>query len=340
MFKPGERLEVMKHLEPFVADNIGSLLRDPEQNWQPADFSPDLSTEEGFEEVRELQEEARRMPDDAMVVLVGDMITEEALPTYASWISTLEGVGVQGEPKTAWGAWNSGWCSEENRHGDILNRYLYLTGRVNMREVEVTVQNLISDGGDTQTENDPYRTFIYTSFQEIATRVSHLNVGKVAQSVGADRLARLSKVVAGDEHRHARAYKLFISKIMELDPSETVLAFQDMMKKKITMPAMYMRERGKEVGETFKKFEIVASRSKVYTPWDYVDILEHLVQDWDIEHLGNLSPAATKAQDYLCGLPDRYRKLIERMRKSNEDIPVSFSWLNQSATKGTTFVTV
>jgi hypothetical protein len=36
---------------------------------------------------------------------------------------------------------------EENRQiGDLLNKYLYLSGRVNMREVEMTTQHLISDG--------------------------------------------------------------------------------------------------------------------------------------------------------------------------------------------------
>ncbi|MBI2432703.1 MAG: acyl-ACP desaturase [Candidatus Hydrogenedentes bacterium] len=341
MYQFGSRLEVMKYLEPFLAAQLPYLLRKVESNWQPMDYSPDLSTEEGFEEVRALQEEARALPDDTMTVLVGDMITEEALPTYASWIATLEGVGVQGEPQTAWGAWNRGWCAEENRHGDILNRYLYLTGRVNMREVEITVQHLIADGGDTQTENDPYRTFIYTSFQEIATRISHLNVGKIAQQVGATRLFHLSRRVAGDEQRHAKAYKLFISKIMEVDTSEAVLAFQDMMKKKITMPAMYMRERGKQVGETFKKFEVIANRSGVYTPWHYVEIIENLLQDWDIQHLANLSPAATKAQEYLCNLPERYRKLIERLyRPKDEAEIVQFSWLLPPALKHTAAISV
>ena len=118
------------------------------------------------------------------------------------------------------------------------------------------------DGGDTQNENDPYRTFIYTSFQEIATRISHLNVGKLAREHGAELLYSMSARIAGDENRHARAYKAFISKIIEVDPSEAVLAFQDMMKKKITMPAMYMRERGAVMGDTFKKFEAVAGRLK------------------------------------------------------------------------------
>jgi acyl-[acyl-carrier-protein] desaturase len=32
------------------------------------------------------------------------------------------------------------WTGEENRHGDLLNKYLYLSG-VNMREVEMTTQH-------------------------------------------------------------------------------------------------------------------------------------------------------------------------------------------------------
>lgn len=322
------RLEVMRHVEPFVADNLDTLLRDPETNWQPADFSPDLRTEEGMEQLRRLREEARALPEDVLTTLVGDMITEEALPTYASWIFTLEGVGVQGEPRTAWGQWNRGWCGEENRHGDILNRYLYLSGRVDMREVEVTVQNLIWDGGDTETENDPYRTFIYTSFQEIATRVSHLNVGKLARAAGAESLYQLCSRVAGDEQRHARAYSAFIGKFLEVDPNEVVLAFQDMMKKKITMPARYMRERGAAVGETFRKFEVVATRTGIYTPLDYITIIEDLLKRWDIEHLSGLNAAAAQAQDYLCRLPGRYRKLLDRMRKPVDDAPVTFTWFN------------
>ena len=50
-------------------------------------------------------------------------------------------------------------------------RYLWLTGRVNMRSVEVTIQNLIGSGMDPKTENNPYLGFIYTSFQERATKV-------------------------------------------------------------------------------------------------------------------------------------------------------------------------
>lgn len=31
------------------------------------------------------------------------------------------------------GRWTRQWTSEENRHGDLMNKYIYLSGRVNMR---------------------------------------------------------------------------------------------------------------------------------------------------------------------------------------------------------------
>jgi acyl-[acyl-carrier-protein] desaturase len=38
------------------------------------------------------------------------------------------------------------WTAEENRHGDLLHKYLYLCGRVDMRQIEKTIQYLIGFG--------------------------------------------------------------------------------------------------------------------------------------------------------------------------------------------------
>jgi acyl-[acyl-carrier-protein] desaturase len=40
---------------------------------------------------------------------------------------------------------------QERIASDFLNKYLYLSGRVNMREVEMTTQHLINDGFDIGT---------------------------------------------------------------------------------------------------------------------------------------------------------------------------------------------
>ena len=325
----GHRMEVMRHLEGFVQEKIPGLLKTEETYWQPTDFLPELSTEQGFEEVRELQQYARELPYDLLVVLIGDMITEEALPSYSAWIASVDGFAATGEATTSWGEWARKWTAEENRHGDALNRYLYLTGRVNMREVEVTVQNLISDGGDVATGADPYKAFTYTSFQEIATNVSHRNVAQQAREAGDERLGRLCSFVAGDERRHARAYKLFYEKCLEVDTSEAIIAFYDMMRSKITMPAMYMRERGKKIGETFAKFADIAEARGIYTRWDYAEILESLLKTWKIADQTGLTPEAEKAQEYLCSLPGRYKKLAQRRPFVPSEENHGFLWLDE-----------
>ena len=44
------------------------------------------------------------MPDDYFVVLVGDMVTEEALPTYMAMLNTLDGVRDEtGGDRSPWG---------------------------------------------------------------------------------------------------------------------------------------------------------------------------------------------------------------------------------------------
>jgi len=184
---------------------------------------------------------ASTLPDDHLVVLVGDMITEEALPTYMNMLNTLEGTKDKtGADATAWGKWTRMWTAEENRHGDLMNKYLYLTGKVNMKPIETTIQNLIGAGMNPKTENNPYLGFVYTSFQERATKISHGNTARFALEHGDEQLAKICGLIAADEGRHEIAYQRIIDEVMKRDPDGAVIAFADMMKKQIVMPAHLM----------------------------------------------------------------------------------------------------
>lgn len=144
---PLQKLEVMHSLDPWVRDTLLPLLKPVAKSWQPQDFLPDASSESFFWDVRELQSRARELPDDYFVCLAGATITEEALPTYQTWLNTLEGVRDEtGCGASPWGVWTRAWTAEENRHGDLLNRYLSLCGRVDMRMIEQTIQYLIGYG--------------------------------------------------------------------------------------------------------------------------------------------------------------------------------------------------
>ena len=295
--KVGSRFEVIGQIEGFVSEHLGELLRPVNESWQPSDFLPDLSKLDWVERVGELRRAAAELPDELLVVLVGDMVTEEALPTYQTWLNRLQGVtDVTGDSGSAWARWSRGWTAEENRHGDLLNRYLALSGRVDMRAVEVTVQHLISRGFDPATDNDPYLGFVYTSFQERATKISHRNVASLAKRAGDEILHQICGMIAGDEARHEKAYKLFMTKIFEIDPAEAVRAFATMMKRKIVMPAVLMRDASEE--NLFAQFARIAQRIGVYTARDYADIVDHLVKHWKIPSLRGLSDLSAKAQDY------------------------------------------
>ena len=318
------RKEVMKTLEKNIDSFIDSFLIPAEKIWQPTDFLPNSQKDNFIEEIKEIQEISKELDDDFWVVLVGDTITEEALPTYESWLLDLD--GITQHPDNGWAKWIRNWTAEENRHGDTLNKYLYLSGRVNMREVEITTQHLISDGFDLGTATDPYKNFIYTSFQELATYISHNNVAKIAKKKGHKALAKMSKIIAGDEMRHHIAYTEFVKQIFAIDPSEMMLAFQHMMKYKIVMPALHLRESFGTKGSLFNDFSTVAQRIGVYTGFDYIDILRKLNSAWEIDKITGLTAEAEKARDYLLKLPDRMYKISERI--VIPDTKFHFKWMN------------
>lgn len=319
------RIEVMKYLEPIAEKSVEMFYGAVPNNWQPSDLLPNTNLLDTFvEKLKEIQEAAKELPYELLAVLIGDTLTEEALPTYQSSIMSLDGLNHNTQ-ENAWRKWVRLWSAEENRHGDILNRYLYLCGRVNMREVEHSAQYLIADGFSINTGDDPYRTFVYTSFQEKATQYSHKNVAVQAKKAGNDALSKLCGMVAADEARHHKAYATFVEEIFKIDPSEMMLAFADMMKQSIVMPAHYLREAKAEQGLAFKHFSDCAQRMGVYTGRDYVDIIRELVVRWDIGNVTNLNDSAEKARDYLMALPDRLLRIVERSPKPI--LEHQFSWI-------------
>ncbi|MBY0067432.1 MAG: acyl-ACP desaturase [Empedobacter falsenii] len=327
------RLEVMQFLEKDIDAYMDKFLVPADKIWQPTDFLPNSQTDSFFDEIKELQELSKDLPDDFWITLIGDTITEEALPTYESWLMQMDGV-VDEEGnylENGWAKWIRHWTGEENRHGDVLNKFLYLSGRINMREVEVTTQHLINDGFDIGTAHDPYKNFVYTSFQELATYVSHNNVSAIAKKYGAKKLSRMCKIIAGDEMRHHLAYTEFVRRIFEADPSEMMLAVQHMFKLKIVMPAHFLRASGEERGTLFDAFSDAAQRIGVYTAFDYIDIMRKLIEAWQLDKISGLNAEAEKARDYIMKFPDRMDRISQRI--VIPEVGPQFKWLVPATAK-------
>ncbi len=325
------KLEALKKEIPpgfeAVVEKQLPLLKTVEDSWQPSDILPDMTTPHWREEIQNLRENAKSLSNEVLVVLVGNVVTEEALPSYQTWLNRASGLGdATGVDDTPWGQWTRGWTAEENRHGDLLSRYLFLSGRVNMRSVEITTQHLLRNGFDLKSGSDPYRSIVYASFQERATKISHTNTGRAAEKCGDPHLNQMCTLIAGDEARHEEAYKRFFGFLVETSPSESVIAFADMMRQKIAMPARLMSDGTDR--DVFTQFAVVAQRSGIYTTRDYAEVVQHLVDYWRIGTLKDLSPEAAECQEYLCGLSDHYLKKADRIGTVLARLPKEpFTWI-------------
>uniref|UniRef100_E3PZS1 Palmitoyl-[acyl-carrier-protein] 4-desaturase 1, chloroplastic n=1 Tax=Ophrys sphegodes TaxID=145953 RepID=STAD1_OPHSP len=331
---PEKQEKLQSLLDTWAEHNLLTFLKPVEKCWQPQDFLPDpshLSPTELGDAVREIQERAAEIPDDVWVCMVGNMVTEEALPTYQSMMSlVLGGTGADSNP---WERWIRGWSAEENRHGDLLNKYLYLTGRLDMRQVEKTIQYLIGAGMDIGVDNNALCGIIYACFQEKATFISHGNTARLANHHGDTALAKICGLVAADEKRHAAAYTNLMRKLFEVDPNESMMAFAHVMQARVTMPASRMFD-GRDP-RLFTHFSDVSQKIGVYTVGDYSEMLEFFLKEWDISDVvDGLSPEGRRAQEYVCGLPEVMRKLAERaddrrkkLVNAGEPRYIPFSWI-------------
>ncbi|KAK4718650.1 hypothetical protein R3W88_016988 [Solanum pinnatisectum] len=91
---PPEKLKIFKSLEPWDFENILPLRKPVEKCWQPIEFLPNPSQgpEQFEQEVRALSQRVLGLSDEYFVMLVGNMLTEDALPTYQTVINTFDGV--------------------------------------------------------------------------------------------------------------------------------------------------------------------------------------------------------------------------------------------------------
>jgi acyl-[acyl-carrier-protein] desaturase len=74
-----------------------------------------------------------------------------------------------------------------------------------------------------------------------------------------------------------------------------------------------LRESGEAIGSAFLNFSDSAQRIGVYTANDYVEIMQKLIEKWDISSLTGLTDEAEKAREYLMKLPARMSKISERL---------------------------
>jgi acyl-[acyl-carrier-protein] desaturase len=216
------QLELLQELVPVAEDNVNRHLSMAKE-WHPHDYVP---WDEGrnFAELGgvDYDPEQSRLSDVAQAAMVTNLLTEDNLPSYHREIA--ENFSQDG----AWGTWVGRWTAEENRHGIVMRDYLVVSRGVDPVALEEARMIHMTNGfaSPAGSHTGLLHSVSYVTFQELATRVSHRNTGKVCDDPIADRMLQR---IAADENLHMIFYRNICGAAMDIAPDQTLNAVSDIV---------------------------------------------------------------------------------------------------------------
>jgi acyl-[acyl-carrier-protein] desaturase len=257
------------------------------------DFEPDRPWQVDDSEVS--------VADEVRSALFVNLLTEDNLPYYFRTIEAM--FGRDG----AWGEWNRRWTAEEGRHSIAIRDYLTVTRSVDPVALERARMAQVQCG-QVPEPGSVADGITYVALQELATRISHHNTGKVMDDPAG---YEVMKRVASDENRHYLFYRDLVSAALEIDPSSVVQAI-DRQVREFEMP-----------GTGIIDFEIHAraiAKAGIYDYGVHHDaILQPVViRHWGIEELEGLDADGEQARASVVKYIGRVGKAAKRLAARRE----------------------
>ena len=216
------QLELLEELVPVAEDNVNRHMSMAKE-WHPHDYVP---WDEGrnFAELGGVDYDPAqsKLSDVAKAAMVTNLLTEDNLPSYHREIA--ENFSRDG----AWGTWVGRWTAEENRHGIVMRDYLVVTRGVDPVALEQARMIHMTNGfaSPIGSHSGLLHSVSYVTFQELATRVSHRNTGKVCDDPIADRMLQR---IAADENLHMIFYRNISAAALDIAPDQTLEALSDIV---------------------------------------------------------------------------------------------------------------
>ena len=218
---PQIQSRLIRDLEPVVAVELERHIATT-KDWYPHEYVP---WSEGRTFAGPLNGDAWEAKDSKLTPIAQDslvlnLLTEDNLPSYHTEIAFS--MGRDG----GWNSWLNRWTAEEARHGIVLRDYLMATRGVDPNELEDLRMAHMQVGYETPYPNDMLHTVAYVTFQELATRISHRNTGRISNdAICEGMLAR----VALDENLHMLFYRNLLGAALKLEPNATMRAITDVV---------------------------------------------------------------------------------------------------------------
>ena len=288
--------EPLEELVATVDGDVRTLMKrhfERRDDWYFHEFIP---WEEGRSFVDEPWEPSQAsLSEDARTSLILNLLTEDNLPYYHSAIESRI-------PKdSALSEWNRRWTAEEGQHAIAMRSYLLTSRNCDPRLLED--DRMVTMSGEFELDlQNPAELFVYTAVQELATRVSHRNAGKIAD----DEVAfELMKRIATDENHHFMFYRDVVRAMMVHAPGVVLRAVMNVLVD-FKMPGFVI--------PGFMRRSVSMARSGVYNLRVHHDrVVAPLLRDWGIGGITGLSGDDAEVQEKVMEFPAKLLRQADLM---------------------------
>lgn len=304
MTTEGQKIQarLIRDLEPVVAVELERHLA-VQKNWYPHEYVP---WSEGRTFAGPLNGDAWEAKDSrlspvAQDSLVLNLLTEDNLPSYHTEIAIS--MGRDG----AWGNWIERWTAEEARHAIVIRDYLMATRGVDPYELEDLRMAHMSLGYQTPYENDMLHTIAYVSFQELATRISHRNTGKISDDPIAEGMMQR---ISMDENLHMLFYRNTLSAALDMEPNATMRAITDVVTN-FDMPGANMPGFGRK--------SVQIALAGIYDMGQHLnEVIAPVLRAWNVFDRTDLSGDGLKAREDLVAFLEKTGVEAARFEQKRE----------------------
>lgn len=295
-------LEILRELQPVAEANVNRHLSLAE-NWFPHDYVP-------WDEGRNFAAmggvdwapEQSQLSDVAKAAMITNLLTEDNLPSYHREIAesfTMD---------SAWGTWVGRWTAEENRHGIVMRDYLVVTRSVDPEALEhARMAHMTRGVGKPQPGGHFMHTVSYVTFQELATRVSHRNTGRVCDDPVADRML---KRIAADENLHMIFYRNLCAAALDLAPDQAMQGIVDIVTN-FQMPGLNQ--------PNFRRNAVILAKYGIYDLRQHLDeVIQPVLRQWHVFERNDFGPQGEQLRERLAAYLVELQDQVARFEDSRD----------------------
>ncbi|MDQ6613678.1 MAG: acyl-ACP desaturase [Actinomycetota bacterium] len=284
-----------------VAESLLERHLSKTKEWFPHELVP-WSMGRDFQPGEAWDPEEFPLPDAVRSALYLNLLTEDNLPYYFHSISWLFG------EDSVWGVWNRRWTAEEHRHSIVIRDWLTVTRALDPVELERARMAQVSAGYAPEGKLvNTCEGVTYVTLQELATRISHRNTGRLLDDTGQEVMAK----VAADENFHFLFYRDLATAMLAVDPSRMVMAFETQVKN-FQMPGAGIPDFARHAAAT-------ASAGIYDFNIHYEQILAPVIlRHWRLESLTGLNAEAEQARERTMAHMQRIERVSRRVAERRD----------------------